>query len=76
MYIGKYTMVPWSRHWVMFSPQLRSFLVVCFGPNFKGLEVRGNPCHYLSFYMSDYAQQTVDLHKNIAKVDKLKHAAT
>ena len=30
----------------------------------------------MAFDMSDYAQQTVDLYKSIAKVDKLKHATT
>ena len=30
----------------------------------------------MAFDMSDYAQQTVDLYKSIAKVEKLKHAST
>ena len=30
----------------------------------------------VAFDMADYAQQTIDLYKSIAKVDKLKHAST
>ena len=32
--------------------------------------------HALAFEMSDYAQQTIDLYKSIAKVDKIRNAST
>ena len=45
----------------------------------EGMFVQGaaKPAHQaMAFDMADYAQQTVDLYKSIAKVDKLKPAAT
>ena len=52
---------------------------VTIGLTKEGIYARGAaaPAHHaLAFDMSDYAQQTVDLYKSIAKVDKLKPAST
>lgn len=52
---------------------------VTIGLTKEGLYTKGaaNTAHQaMVFDMSDYAQQTVDLYKSIAKVDKLKSATT